>query len=121
MKSALLLAKNEHLFQELVVFFRTLDLPYTELPGDSIRIYPNAEFPFTLYNRREWASTFEKFEIPEPAFKMGYQFGYMAECRSETIFCSIMGSVPYWIDVLVCDSNEVLYRPNQLDPGNISL
>jgi hypothetical protein len=74
-----------------------------------------------FYDRSDEPSSFEEHEIPRKARDLGYCFGYMVECRSESLFCDLVGSAPFDIDILVCDSDGKLFRPRELRPENISL
>lgn len=60
-------------------------------------------------------------EIPDVAFSAGYRFGYLVECRSESMFCDLIGSIPSDIDVVVCDRDGVVYAPTELRPDSLVL
>ena len=121
MKSAFILAKDDQMFPGLAAILKMIGYKYVGGSHDSICLNTDHGCKFTLYNRGSGSNFFEKYEIPEEALHLGYKFGYLVECRSETLFCEIVGRIPPEFDILVCDSNGVLHAPNQLNPNTIIL
>lgn len=121
MKSAMLLAKNAQLFEAFASYLQGLDFPFVADTKGSVCLHPNGEYKFLFYNRRENPSFFEQYEIPEEAARQGYRYGYLAECRSEQLFCDVVQGTPLEIDILVCDSNSNLFKPSELRPDLIVL
>ncbi len=121
MKSDILLSKSDDLFGSFAKHLMNLNYPFVGGAERSSCINPDGEFRFMFYNRAETPSFFEKYEIPEEARNLSYKFAYMIECRSEKLFCDIVSSTPSDIDIIVCDSNGVLFRPGELKPNLITL
>lgn len=121
MKGATLLAKTEKLFEPLAGHLQSLGYSYVGGNEGSIVLDPDREYRFTLYDRPAKPSVFEECEIPEKALRMGYRFGYMVECRSEALFCDVLIRTPPETDIMICDSDGNLFRPNELSPASIRL
>ena len=125
MKSAILLSKTNSLYDILEYRLQRLYNPNRNAPyglvGRSIRVEPEAGFPLFLFDREDEPDFFERHEIPEEALAAGYRYGYLVECRSETVFCAVIRYIASDIDILICDNDASLFRPDQLDPNTISL
>ena len=125
MKSAILLSKTNSLYDILEYRLQRLYNPNRNAPYGlalrSIVVQPEGEFSLYLYDREDEPDFFERNEIPEEALAAGYRYGYLVECRSETVFCTVIRSIASDIDILICDSDASLFRPDQLDPNTISL
>ena len=119
MKGATLLSKSKDAFREISLYLQSLNYPNSGGDQHSIVLDPQGEFPFYFYNRSEGSLFLERFEIPAAAVKAGYLYGYSVECRSESIFCAVLRGLP--ADVLICDSNEKLFMPSELDAESLSL
>jgi len=121
MKGASLIAKKPDLFPQLVRYLRTLK--YSSIGGDfnAIRVAAESGDYFTLYDRNDKQSVFDRYEIPQDAIEQGYRFGYMVECRSETLFCDLLKSAPEELGFIVSDGDGVLFATHELNPDTLSL
>ena len=113
--------KDITFFRSFAERLKQLQHPFG-VADNSIRLCPDGTYPFTFYDRLAEDNFFESHEIPTRLKEQGYLFGFLAECRSETLFCDIMNSVADdELDILIMDSDEQLFRPGQVDPKTIVL
>ena len=119
MKGASLLAKTPVFFEEFGHYLKSLNYDYDEAVN-SIKLTLEGDSYFMFYDRFE-GEILETNEIPSEALSKGYRFAFSVECRSEVDFCTIVGSSPPNLDFLVCDSDGIIYRLNELSPDSISL
>lgn len=119
MKSACLLAKTPEFFADFAHYLKSLPGDYQE-HINSVKLTLDSNSYFMFYNLLD-DGFYEAYEMPPDAISEGYRYSFLVECRSEVDFCRIVGSSPPNLDLLVCDSNGVLYRPNELSPNSIIL
>ncbi len=120
MKSAYLLAKDICFFKAFSDHLKSLGYDYVDA-NNSVRLNPTSGPSFTFYDRIEGARFFEDHELPVAASEKGYNYGYLVECRDEAFFCEIVRSATNTIDMVVCDSDGEIYRPDQLNPRTLIL
>ncbi len=126
MKGAILLAKDPGFFAEyrryLMQFKHEPDGANNEPdgPNNSCKVTRHDGMYFMFYDNLD-GEPYKENEFPSEARSQGYIYAFLVECRSEELFCEIVGASPPSLDFLVCDSDERLCRPNQLSPDTLSL
>lgn len=120
MKSAYLLSKSPAFFREFGNHLMQLDYENCAEASNSLKLTTDSGAYFLFYDRLD-GGFFEKHEIPPDAESQGYCYAFLVECRSEVLFCEIVRSSPPDLDLLVCDSDGELYRPNEVSPESIVL
>lgn len=125
MKGAALLAKHDQFFTEFSEFLKGLGYRYAHDEKSIVLLTDNKMNYFAFSDRPKEPSILERCEIPSQALEAGYRFGYLVDCRSESLFCDIVRAVPPTIDVLVFDNNlddnAALQKPSELNPDTLSL
>ena len=119
MRNAYLLSSDSAMYAEFTRYLRKLTHKLDEVEN-SIKITTDDNTYFMLYNRHD-GNFFEEHELPSEAMLQGYRFAFLVECRSEKLFCEIVGASPPSLGLLVCDSDARLYRPDELSPDSIGL
>ena len=126
MMCALVLSKTADIFLVIKAHLKSHYQSFDNAPDGvtlrSIRLEVDGDTSFIFYDRSlDTDVELEQCEIPVVALIDGYKFSYLVECRSEDVFCKVLRSIPSSIDILVCDCNEALFRPDELTPGAVSL
>jgi hypothetical protein len=128
MKGAMLLAKTDQLFPAIAVHLQSLGYSFTgghPHAGDykpSIVLNTSSEYKFYLYDTdREDTKAIALFDVPDALMRKGYIHVYLIECRSETLFCDIVSTIPPEVDVLVLDTDGQLFRPHEVSVESIVL
>jgi len=119
MKGAYLLSKNAPFFADYGRYLRQFE-HRLDVANNSLKLTLDDGRYFLFYDCLD-GQPFEEHEFPSDARSQGYRYAYLVECRSEELFCEIVGSSPPDLDVLVCDSDGQLYRPNELSPSSVVL
>ena len=119
MKSVYLLAKTPSFFDVFNRYLTGLGYDYDEA-DNSVKLKFDGGLYFMFYDRIE-GCFFEKHEIPSEAHAQGFRFAFLVECRSEELVCDIVGSFPDRSTLLICDSNEALFTPEELSPEKLML
>lgn len=119
MKGAFLLSKNAGFFAEYGQYLR--QLPYKlDVADNSLKLTLDSSRYFLFHDCLD-GKPIDEDEFPSEASLQGYRYAFLVECRSEQMFCDIVGACPPDLDFLVCDSNGQLYRHNELSPGSVVL
>lgn len=120
MKGAVILSKDFDFFHAFVGSVYKAGLPCI-LAENSIKIIFDNGAYILVYDRTDAGDIFNEFDIPPEAKFSGYNYAFLVECRSEEVFCNVFGDTSLRLDMLICDGNGVLYRPNELSPETIVL
>lgn len=120
MKGAYLLSKDPAFYEGFTKYLKQLGYHHHGEAKSSIKLTTDNNLYFLFYDRLA-GGFFERYEIPLDARSQGYCYGFLVECRSEVLFCEIVSSSPPELDLLVCDSDGALYRPNEVSPESIVL
>lgn len=119
MKSAVILAKSPGFYVPYTGYLKSLGLPIQESER-SIKLCTVDRQYFMFYDR-DISGFYEKYEAPKSAIKSGYQYAYLVECRSEELFCKIIGGSPHIHEFIVCDSNGKIHTPVDISTSRLSL
>jgi hypothetical protein len=123
MKGALLLSKRDD-FDRLVEHYasRARHGSVWSRGSNSAVIHPDDEYRLYLFNLDPWSDDdARECEIPEWVLAQQYRYAYSVECRSESLFCEIIGSTPPEFDILILDTDGVIFRPSELRADTLSL
>lgn len=119
MKGAYLLSKNAAFFAEFERHLRHFEYQ-VDVADNSLKLTLDNGRYLLFYDCLD-GKPFEEHEFPSEASLQGYSYAFLVECRSEELFCTIVGSSPPNLDFLVCDSDGQLYLPNELSPDTVVL
>lgn len=120
MKGAVILSKDASFFAAFTNEIGRTEMEYI-LADRSIRIFsPNGNY-LIVYDRTDEGDIFNEYDVPDEAISRGYVYAYLAECRSEKMFCDVLSSEELRVDMLICDGNGTLYSPNDLSAETIVL
>jgi len=120
MKGAVILSKDVSFFAAFANEIGRTKMEHI-LADRSIRILSQDGNYLIVYDRTDEGDIFNEYDVPNEAASKGYVYAYLAECRSEKMFCDVLSSEDLSVDMLICDGDGTLYSPSDLSPETIVL
>lgn len=120
MRGCTILFKRPDFLLDLVT---SLERNNIESDGDeaSVRISSSGDAYILFSGRGETSELVGEEEMPAYVLEQGYDYFFLADCRSEEFFVEIFGNPDLGLDMLIWDNDGAIYRPDQLDAKTLKL
>jgi len=118
-RSAFILAKYPRFFSSLIDELRHAG--FQVVTAEQSAMIPIGDDRAIFYDRNLEPSHFERYELPNQAAEIGFQYGFLVECRNEQWFCEMIRSVGNTLDIMVCDSDGNLFFPSTIRADSLVL